>query len=65
MEHVHRGLLFIHDRHHLENGGYLCVRDRQCSALGGARNGVDKGVSSVSIFWKLILNVTGVIIKVG
>ncbi|KAG0615572.1 hypothetical protein M758_5G052200 [Ceratodon purpureus] len=42
VEHIHRGLLFIHDRHHLENGGYLCVKARQCSALGGSRNGGDR-----------------------
>jgi hypothetical protein len=35
VEHIHRGLLFIHDRHHLENGGYLCVK-------GGSRNGGDR-----------------------
>ncbi|BBN10641.1 transcription elongation factor SPT5 [Marchantia polymorpha subsp. ruderalis] len=43
VEHINRGILFIHDRHHLENGGFLCVRGLWCVALGGSRNGIDRG----------------------
>ncbi|XP_024365722.1 putative transcription elongation factor SPT5 homolog 1 [Physcomitrium patens] len=54
VEHIHRGLLFIHDRHHLENGGYVCIKARQCTALGGSRNGSDRrnggSVSNLSSF---------------
>ncbi|CAM6125018.1 unnamed protein product [Calypogeia fissa] len=43
VEHINRGILFVLDRHHLENGGYLCVRARWCVALGGTRNGIVRG----------------------
>jgi transcription elongation factor SPT5 len=42
IEHIHRGILFIHDRHHLENGGFLCVRARACLALGGSHRGMER-----------------------
>ncbi len=45
IEHIHRGILFIHDRHHLENGGFLCVRARACLALGGSHRGMERPVS--------------------
>lgn len=34
-EHIFRGLVFVLDRNHLENGGYLCVHARSCRALKG------------------------------
>jgi transcription elongation factor SPT5 len=43
VEHINRGILFVLDRHHVENGGYLCVRARWCVALGGTRNGNSRG----------------------
>jgi transcription elongation factor SPT5 len=42
IEHIHRGILFIHDRRHLENGGFLCVRARACLALGGSHRGFER-----------------------
>lgn len=42
IEHMHRGIVFIHDRHHLENGGFICARAQSCVAVGGSRGGSDK-----------------------
>eukprot|EP00252_Welwitschia_mirabilis_P027077 TRINITY_DN9158_c0_g1_i3.p1 TRINITY_DN9158_c0_g1~~TRINITY_DN9158_c0_g1_i3.p1 ORF type:complete len:1022 (-),score=279.00 TRINITY_DN9158_c0_g1_i3:488-3553(-) len=39
IEHIHKGVVFIHDRHHLENGGFICARAQSCAAVGGSRNG--------------------------
>ncbi|KAK1308610.1 hypothetical protein QJS10_CPA09g00142 [Acorus calamus] len=41
VQHIHRGILFIYDRHHLEHAGYICVRARSCSVVGGS-TGKDK-----------------------
>lgn len=38
VEHIIRNILFINDRHYLENGGFICVRGRSCAALGGSRS---------------------------
>ncbi|EFJ05389.1 hypothetical protein SELMODRAFT_449156 [Selaginella moellendorffii] len=37
VEHINRGILFVQDRQHLENGGFICVRATSCLALGGSR----------------------------
>jgi len=50
IEHIHRGILFIHDRRHLENGGFLCVRARACLALGGSHRGIERPVSACTMF---------------
>ncbi|CAK9231171.1 unnamed protein product [Sphagnum troendelagicum] len=50
IEHIHRGILFIHDRRHLENGGFLCVRARACLALGGSHRGFERPVSACTMF---------------
>ncbi|CAI6009806.1 unnamed protein product [Closterium sp. NIES-65] len=33
VEHIHRGVLFVFDRHYLENGGFFCVRARSVRCL--------------------------------
>ncbi|CAI7854316.1 unnamed protein product [Closterium sp. NIES-54] len=33
VEHIHRGVLFVFDRHHVENGGFFCVRARSVRCL--------------------------------
>ncbi|XP_057873734.1 putative transcription elongation factor SPT5 homolog 1 [Cryptomeria japonica] len=42
IEHMNRGVVFIHDRHHLENGGYICARAQSCVAVGGSRGGNER-----------------------
>uniref|UniRef100_A0A0C9RJB2 Transcription elongation factor SPT5 n=1 Tax=Wollemia nobilis TaxID=56998 RepID=A0A0C9RJB2_9CONI len=42
IEHMNRGIVFLHDRHHLENGGYICARAQSCVAVGGTRGGSDR-----------------------
>ncbi|XP_031488629.1 putative transcription elongation factor SPT5 homolog 1 [Nymphaea colorata] len=41
VEHIYKGVLFIHDRHHLENAGYICVKSQSCVLVGGSRGGID------------------------
>ncbi|KAH7297506.1 hypothetical protein KP509_26G072300 [Ceratopteris richardii] len=50
VEHIFRNVLFIYDRHHLENGGYICVRGRSCAALGGSRSSMTNVSSLASNF---------------
>jgi transcription elongation factor SPT5 len=57
IEHIHRGILFIHDRHHLENGGFLCVRARACLALGGSHRGMERPVSVYHVHGKYLSDV--------
>lgn len=42
IEHMHRGIVFIHDRHHLENGGFIYARAQSCVAVGGSRGANDR-----------------------
>ncbi|WOK99795.1 transcription elongation factor SPT5 [Canna indica] len=47
VEHIHRGFLFIHDRHHLEHAGYICAKAQSCVVVGGSQGNNDrKGVDS-------------------
>lgn len=45
VEHIYKGVLFIHDRHHLENAGYICVKSQSCVLVGGSRGGIDMNVN--------------------
>uniref|UniRef100_A0A0E0K5R9 Transcription elongation factor SPT5 n=1 Tax=Oryza punctata TaxID=4537 RepID=A0A0E0K5R9_ORYPU len=36
VEHMHRGVLFIYDRHHLEHSGFICARAQSCLLVGGS-----------------------------
>lgn len=49
VEHIHRNVLFIHDRHHLENGGFICARSRSCAVIGGSRGSSDIGNNSPAL----------------
>ncbi|KAI0497133.1 hypothetical protein KFK09_023461 [Dendrobium nobile] len=44
VQHIHRGILFIHDRHHLEHAGFICVKAQSCIVVGGdnVKHGGDK-----------------------
>ncbi|MCO5547748.1 hypothetical protein L7F22_001199 [Adiantum nelumboides] len=55
VEHITRNILFIYDRHYLENGGFICVRGRSCAALGGSRNSVTNVSNLASNLMKLPL----------
>ncbi|XP_044952999.1 putative transcription elongation factor SPT5 homolog 1 isoform X2 [Hordeum vulgare subsp. vulgare] len=46
VEHIHKGICFIHDRHHLEHSGFICAKAQSCVLVGGSvvnssRMGVD------------------------
>ncbi|PNT69552.1 hypothetical protein BRADI_3g57590v3 [Brachypodium distachyon] len=36
VEHIHKGILFIHDRHYLEHSGFICAKARSCFLVGGS-----------------------------
>ncbi|KAF2947182.1 hypothetical protein DAI22_02g349400 [Oryza sativa Japonica Group] len=36
VEHIHRGVLFIYDRHHLEHSGFICASAQSCLLVGGS-----------------------------
>lgn len=38
VQHIHRGILFIHDRHHLEHAGFICAKAQSCIVVGGNNN---------------------------
>ncbi|KAK8965315.1 hypothetical protein KSP40_PGU017846 [Platanthera guangdongensis] len=44
VQHIHKGILFIHDRHHLEHAGFICVKAQSCIVVGGSndRQGANK-----------------------
>ncbi|THU57844.1 hypothetical protein C4D60_Mb03t07870 [Musa balbisiana] len=42
VEHIHRGFLFIHDRHHLEHAGFICSKAQSCVVVGGSHGGSDR-----------------------
>ncbi|TVU28725.1 hypothetical protein EJB05_20255 [Eragrostis curvula] len=35
VEHIHRGILFIYDRHYLEHSGFICAKAESCLLVGG------------------------------
>ncbi|KAI0497125.1 hypothetical protein KFK09_023453 [Dendrobium nobile] len=35
VQHIHGGILFIHDRHHLKHAGFICVKAQSCIVVGG------------------------------
>ncbi|XP_051192570.1 putative transcription elongation factor SPT5 homolog 1 isoform X2 [Lolium perenne] len=36
VQHIHKGILFIYDRHHLENSGFICAKAQSCLLVGGS-----------------------------
>ncbi|KAK8916043.1 hypothetical protein KSP39_PZI023264 [Platanthera zijinensis] len=38
VQHIHKGILFIHDRHHLEHAGFICVKAQSCIVVGGSND---------------------------
>ncbi|KAL7154912.1 hypothetical protein ABFS83_03G036100 [Erythranthe nasuta] len=42
VEHIYKGVLFIHDRHHLEHTGFICVTSKSCMVVGGSRSNGDR-----------------------
>ncbi|MCL7031569.1 hypothetical protein MKW94_025758 [Papaver nudicaule] len=34
--HIHKGILFIKDRHHMEHSGFICVKAQSCLLMGGS-----------------------------
>uniref|UniRef100_A0ACD5ZQB5 Uncharacterized protein n=1 Tax=Avena sativa TaxID=4498 RepID=A0ACD5ZQB5_AVESA len=39
VEHIHKGILFIYDRHHLEHAGFICAKAQSCILVGGSAAG--------------------------
>ncbi|KAK3131898.1 hypothetical protein QOZ80_6AG0513120 [Eleusine coracana subsp. coracana] len=39
VEHIHKGILFIYDRHHLEHAGFICAKAQSCLLVGGSTGG--------------------------
>ncbi|VAI84096.1 unnamed protein product [Triticum turgidum subsp. durum] len=39
VEHIHKGILFIYDRHHLEHAGFICAKAQSCILVGGSTGG--------------------------
>ncbi|KAI3838794.1 hypothetical protein MKW92_037114 [Papaver armeniacum] len=35
VQHIHKGILFINDRHHMEHSGFICVKSQSCILMGG------------------------------
>ncbi|ERN01275.1 hypothetical protein AMTR_s00002p00250180 [Amborella trichopoda] len=42
VEHIYNGIMFIRDRHHLENSGFICVKAQSCVAIAGSRGSSDR-----------------------
>ncbi|MCL7033783.1 hypothetical protein MKW94_014193 [Papaver nudicaule] len=38
VEHIHKGILFVKDFHHLEHSGFICVKAQSCLLMGGSHN---------------------------
>ncbi|CAM0943830.1 unnamed protein product [Alopecurus aequalis] len=36
VQHIHKGILFIYDRHHLEHSGFICAKAQSCLLVGGS-----------------------------
>ncbi|MED6151687.1 hypothetical protein PIB30_084763, partial [Stylosanthes scabra] len=50
VEHIHRGVLFIYDRHHLEHAGFICAKASSCVVVGGSRTSGDRNGDAYSRF---------------
>ncbi|XP_042474526.1 putative transcription elongation factor SPT5 homolog 1 [Zingiber officinale] len=49
VEHIYRGLLFIHDRHHHEHAGFICAKAQSCVLGCGSQGNRDRNnVDSLS-----------------
>lgn len=44
VEHIYRGLLFIHDRHHHEHAGFICAKAQSCVLGCGSQGNRDRNV---------------------
>ncbi|GAV67733.1 Spt5-NGN domain-containing protein/Spt5_N domain-containing protein, partial [Cephalotus follicularis] len=53
VEHIHRGVLFIYDRHHLEHAGFICSKASSCIVIGGSRSNGNRNGDSYSRFSSL------------
>ncbi|KAG1327069.1 Transcription elongation factor SPT5 [Cocos nucifera] len=42
VEHIHKGILFIYDRHHLEHAGFICAKAQSCIIVGGSHGNHDR-----------------------
>lgn len=42
VEHIHSGILFIYDRHHLEHAGFICAKSQSCILVGGSHDNRDR-----------------------
>eukprot|EP01018_Ginkgo_biloba_P037558 Gb_30110 [translate_table: standard] len=49
VEHIHRGMIFIHDSQHPYNGGYICARSQSCLAFGGDNSNRPAGTKTSSL----------------
>ncbi|GKV35683.1 hypothetical protein SLEP1_g43921 [Rubroshorea leprosula] len=50
VEHIYKGVLFIHDRYHLEHSGLLCAKSNFCCIVGGSRANGSRNGDSFSRF---------------
>ncbi|XP_072977351.1 putative transcription elongation factor SPT5 homolog 1 isoform X1 [Typha angustifolia] len=42
VEHIHKGILFLFDRHHLEHAGFICAKAQSCLVVGGSQRNLDR-----------------------
>ncbi|XP_075073823.1 putative transcription elongation factor SPT5 homolog 1 [Nicotiana tabacum] len=42
VKHIFRGIVFIHDRHHLEHAGFICAKSQSCELIGGSGENCDR-----------------------
>ncbi|KAL1219260.1 putative transcription elongation factor SPT5 [Cardamine amara subsp. amara] len=47
---IHKGVLFMHDRHNLEHAGFICAKCSSCVLVGGSNSGANRIVDSFSRF---------------
>ncbi|CAH8377739.1 unnamed protein product [Eruca vesicaria subsp. sativa] len=45
---IYKGVLFLHDRHNVENAGFLCAKCSSCVLVGGSNSAADRIVDSFS-----------------
>ncbi|KAG8493277.1 hypothetical protein CXB51_010859 [Gossypium anomalum] len=50
VEHIYKGVVFVYDRHHLENAGFICVKADSCCIVGGSRSNGNRNGDSFSRF---------------
>ncbi|KAH1064647.1 hypothetical protein J1N35_029634 [Gossypium stocksii] len=50
VEHIYKGVVFMYDRHHLENAGFICVKADSCFIVGGLRSNGNRNGDSFSRF---------------